>query len=100
MPHGSSRGVHGLLSILRVNHPHPNNSPQEPLMRISWFYSPESLQLFVVEEGLHPKVVIHPQGFELLGKRKVCEDHVMDLNCKKSVFHQKEPKFDTTTRFP
>ena len=42
----------------------------------------------MVEEGLHPEVVVHSQGFELLGKGKVCEDHIMDLNRGKSVFNQ------------
>ena len=57
-------------------------------MRISWFLSPQSLQFFVVEKGLHPKVVVHSQGLELLGQRKVCEDHIMDLNHSKLVFNQ------------
>ena len=65
---------------LRVNYPYPNDPPQEPLMRIVWFLSPESLQLFVVEEGLYPKAAVHPQGLELLSQREVCEDHIMDLN--------------------
>ena len=48
-------------------------------MRITGLLSPEPLQLFMIEEGLHPEVVVHSQGLELLGKGKVCEDHVMDL---------------------
>ena len=49
-------------------------------MRIIWFLSPEPLQLFVVEEGLHPQIVIHTKSLELLGQGEVCEDHIMDLN--------------------
>ena len=45
----------------------------------------------MIEEGLNPEVVVHPQGFKLLGKGKVCEDHIMDLKCKKSVFNQLRP---------
>ena len=57
-------------------------------MRIAWLLSPEPLQLFVVKEGLYPEIVVHPQGLELLGKRKVREDHIMDLNHNKLVFNQ------------
>ena len=49
-------------------------------MRISRFLSPQSLQFFVIEKGLHPKIVIHTKSLELLGQREVCEDHVMDLS--------------------
>ena len=45
----------------------------------------------MVEEGLHPEVFVHSQGLELLGKGKVCEDHIMDLNRGKSVFNQLRP---------
>ena len=48
-------------------------------MRISRFLSPQSLEFFVVEKGLHPKIVIHPQGLELLGQGEVCKDHIMNL---------------------
>ena len=88
MSHGPCRGVHCLLSCFWIDHPHPDDSPQELLVRVTWFLPLEPLQLFVVEEGLHPEVVVHPQGFELLGKGKVCEDHIMDLNRGKSVFNQ------------
>ena len=36
-------------------------------MRVIQFLSSEPLQLFVVEEGLNPQVVIHPKSLELLG---------------------------------
>ena len=36
-------------------------------MRISRFLSSEPLQLFMVEEGLNPQIVVHSQGLELLG---------------------------------
>ena len=49
-------------------------------MGISRFLSPQSLQFFVVEKGLHAKIIVHPQGLKLLGQGKVCEDHVMDLS--------------------
>ena len=49
-------------------------------MRIIWFLSPEPLQLFMVEEGLHPQVIVHAKSLELLGQREVCEDHIMNLN--------------------
>ena len=45
----------------------------------------------MVEEGLHPEVVVHSQGLEFLGKGKVCEDHIMDLNRGKSGFNQLRP---------
>ena len=53
---------------------------KEPLMRIGRFLSPQSLQFLMVEKGLHPKIVIHPQGLELLGQGEVSKDHVMDLS--------------------
>ena len=52
---------------------------------------PEPFKFFMVKKGLHPEVVIHPQGLELLGKGKVCEDHIMDLNHGISVFSQLRP---------
>ena len=73
--------------------PIPNDPPQEPLMRIVCLLSLKSLQLFMVEEGLHAQIVVHPQGLELLGQRKVCEDHVMDLSHVKLVFNQTEDRF-------
>src|ERR1700743_1923979 len=91
MPHRASGGVHDLFSYLRINNSHPNDPPKEPLMRIGWLLSPQSLQLFVVEKGLYPKVVVHPQGLELLGQGKVCEDHIMDLSCNKLVFIKRRP---------
>ena len=60
-------------------------------MRITWFLPPEPLQLFMVKEGLDPEVVIHSKGLELLGKGKVSDDHIMDLNRGKSVFNQLSP---------
>ena len=59
-------------------------------MRIGWFLSPQSLQFLVVEKGLHPKIVVHPQGLELLGQGEVCEDHVMDLSQRESVFTKED----------
>ena len=91
MPHGAGGGFHNLLSSLWIDDPHSNDPPKEPLMRIGQFLSPQSLQLFVVEEGLHPEVVVHPQGLELLGQGEVCEDHVMDLSRDKSVFIKRRP---------
>ena len=60
-------------------------------MGIIQFLSPEPLQFFMVEEGLHPEIIVHPQGLEFLGQREVCEDHIMDLNHNKSVFNQLRP---------
>ena len=60
-------------------------------MRIGSFLSLEPLQLFVVEEGLNPQVVVHPKSLELLGQREVCEDHIMDLNHNKLVFNKRRP---------
>ena len=67
MPHGASGGIHNLLSGFWIDDPHPNDPPKEPLMRISRFLSSQSLKFFVVKKGLHPKVVVYSQGFELLG---------------------------------
>ena len=47
----------------------------------------------MVEEGLHPEVVVHPKSLELLSQGKVCEDHIMDLNRVKLVFSQTEDRF-------
>ena len=55
------------FSCLWINHPHPDDSPQESLVRIAWFLSSKPLQLFVVEEGLNPEIIIHSQSLELLG---------------------------------
>src|ERR1700743_3584462 len=93
MPHQPSRSIHDLLPDLRIDYPHPNDPPKEPLMRTVLFLPLKPLQLFMVEEGLNPKVVVHPQGLELLGQGKVCENHIMDLNCNKSVFNQLRPDF-------
>ena len=60
-------------------------------MRIGWLLSSESVQLFVVEEGLNPEVVVNSKSLELLGQRKVCEDHVMNLGRNKSVFNKRRP---------
>src|SRR6202000_1081493 len=91
MPHGASRGIHNLFTSLWIDDSHPNDPPKEPLMRIGQFLSPQSLQFFVVEKGLHPEVVVHPQGLELLGQGEVCEDHIMDLNRNKLVFIKRRP---------
>ena len=69
-------------------------------MRVIWFLSSKPLQLFMIKEGLNPKVVVHSQGFELLGQGKVGEDHVMNLGRNKSVFNQNETRFVTTTCCP
>ena len=45
----------------------------------------------MVEEGLNPKIIVHPKSLELLGQGKVGEDHVMDLNRNKSVFIKRGP---------
>ena len=60
-------------------------------MRVGRFLPPQSLQFFMVKKGLHPKLVVHPQGLELLGQREVCKDHVMDLSRGKSVFTKRRP---------
>ena len=86
MPHGASRSIHNLLPSLRIDNPHSNDPPEKPLMRIGRLLSPQSLEFFMVEKGLHPKVVVHSKSLELLGQREVCKDHVMDLGRDKSVF--------------
>ena len=60
-------------------------------MRISQFLPSEPLQLFVVEKGLNPEVVVHSKGLELLGQREVGKDHIMDLGRNKSVFIKRRP---------
>ena len=40
----------------------------------------------MVEEGLHPQVVVHTKSLELLGQGEVCTDHVMDINLSGLVF--------------
>ena len=54
----------------------------------------------MVEEGLHPEIVINSQGLKFLGQGKVCEDYIMDLNHNKLVFNQTEDRFVTTTCCP
>ena len=65
-------------------------------MRISWFLSSKPLQLFIVEEGLNPQVVVHSKSLELLGQREVGEDHVMNLGRNRSVFNQTKTRFVMT----
>ena len=48
-------------------------------MRVCRFLSSEPFQLFMVEKGLNPHIVVHPKSLELLGQREVSEDHVMNL---------------------
>ena len=60
-------------------------------MRIGRFLSSKPFQLFVVEKGLNPKIVVHSKSLELLGQREVCEDHIMDLNRNKLVFIKRGP---------
>src|ERR1700743_2990788 len=91
MPHGARGGIHTFLPNLWTNAPHSNDPPKEPLMRIGLLLSPQSLQFFMVKKGLHPKVVVHPQGLELLGQGEVCEDHIMDLSRNKLVFIKRRP---------
>ena len=79
MPHGASRGVHGLLTNLWIDDSHSNDSPQESLVWISRLLTPESLQLLMVKEGLNPKIVVYPKSLELLSQREVGEDHIMNL---------------------
>src|ERR1700743_2461998 len=86
MPHGTGRSIHNLLPCFWIDHPHPDDSPQESLVRIGWLHSSEPLEFFMVEEGLCPKIVVYPQGLELLGQGEVCEDHAMDLSRSKLVF--------------
>ena len=69
----------------------PSGSITPILMRICQFLSPEPLQLFMVEEGLNPEVVIHSKSLELLGQREVGKDHVMNLGRNKSVFIKRRP---------
>ena len=59
-------------------------------MRIVWFLPSEPLELFMVEEGLHPQMVVHSQGLKSLGQREVCNNHIMDLNHVELVFNQTE----------
>ena len=91
MSHGPCRGVHCLLPCLWIDYSHPNDPPKESLMRIGWFLSSEPLQLFMVEEGLNPEVVVHSKSLELLGQREVGKDHIMDLNHNKLVFNKWRP---------
>ena len=58
-------------------------------MRICRLLSSKPLQLFVVEKGLNPEVVIHPKSLELLSQGEVCEDHIMDLNHNKLIFNKR-----------
>ena len=60
-------------------------------MRICRFLSSKPLQLFMVEEGLNPEVVVHSKSLELLGQKEVGKDHVMDLGQNKSVFIKRRP---------
>ena len=60
-------------------------------MRICQFLSSKPLQLFMVEKGLNPEVVVHPKSLELLGQRKVGKDHVLNLGQNKSVFIKRRP---------
>ena len=69
-------------------------------MRIIWFLSSEPLQLFMVEEGLYPQVVVYSKSLELLSQRAVGEDHIMNLGQNKLVFNQKEIRFVSTTCCP
>ena len=45
----------------------------------------------MVEEGLHPQIVVHTKSLKLLGQREVCEDHIMDLNSSGLVFSNWKP---------
>ena len=60
----------------------------------------EPLQLFMVEEGLNPQVVVHPKSFKLLSQREGSEDHIMNLGQNKLVFNPKETRFVLTTCCP
>ena len=64
-------------------------------MRIGRFLSLEPLQIFMVEKGLNPEVIVHSKSLELLGQREVSEDHVMNLGRNKSVFNQMKTRFVT-----
>ena len=59
-------------------------------MRVGWLLSSEPLQLFVVEEGLDPQVIVHPKSLKLLRQGEVGENHIMDLGRKKSVFIKRD----------
>ena len=48
--------------------------------------SVEVLQLFMIEKGLHPEIIIHPQSLKLLRQQEVCQDHIVDLNSNGLVF--------------
>ena len=89
-----------LLSCLWVDHPHPDDSPQELLVRIGWLLSPEPLEFFMAEKGLNPEIVVHSKSLELLGQGKVGEDHVMDLGQNKSVFIERRPNLFRHTCCP
>ena len=65
-------------------------------MRMDRFLTSKPLQLFVIEEGLDPEVVVHSKSLELLGQREVSEDHVMNLERNRSVFNQTKTRFVTT----
>ena len=80
MPHGASRRVHCLLTDLWIDDSHSDDSPQESLVWISRLLTSESLQLFVVEEGLDPEIVVYPKSLELLSQREVREDHIVNLD--------------------
>ena len=80
MSHGPCGSIHGLVSCLWIYYPHSDDPPKEPWVGIVQLLSPEPLQLFMVEERLYSQIIVYPQGLELLGQRKVCKDHVMDLN--------------------
>ena len=79
MPHGASGCIHCLLTDLGIDDSHSNDSPQESLVWISRLLTSESLQLFMVEEGLNPKIVVYPKSLELLSQREVREDHIVNL---------------------
>ena len=79
MSHGASRRVHCLLTNLWIDDSHSNDSPQESLVWIGRLLTPESLQFFMIEEGLDPKIVVHPKSLELLSQREVGKDHIEDL---------------------
>ena len=59
-------------------------------MRVGRFLSPQSLQFFMVEKGLHPEIVVYSKSVELLGQGKVCEDHIMNLSRNKLVFIKRD----------
>ena len=45
----------------------------------------------MVEEGLHPEVVVHSKSLELLSQGEVSKDHIMNLGRNKSVFIKRGP---------